>query len=292
MIPLHHVATGPTGAQWSQLELRTKDLVIILERHDGSLRDEAVVPEQSQRCSAFRYVLDGPLVARGASQSFDLRPGDALVAPTPGLWPLRSLAPSTTVLNIGWRRNGLLGAGISHQASFRPGVLAKARLLALADALLDGAPLDVSRPVVQAALAALRADGLPFPPDDVVAEACLARANSNEGDVARVVERVSSTLSAQPTSVDTAGALDVGAYHSLRRIKAFLREFYVSVGGWRDYLQLRRLQLGALFVGHPDARTETVARALGFRSPTSFCHAFHAAGLPSPREVQRLLLQT
>ena len=38
------------------------------------------------------------------------------------------------------------------------------------------------------------------------------------------------------------------------------------------------------------ANAEDVARALGFRSPTSFCHAFHRAGLPSPQRVQAELL--
>lgn len=295
MILLCHAARGPAGSEWSQREFRGRDLVVFVERYHGAFYDEALVPEQSTHCSAIRFVLGGPLVADGPARAVDLRLGDALVCPSPGISPFRSLSETTTVLNIGWRRGGALGPGIALETKFRPRSTTRGKLLALAASLRPAACTreqeqeQVAENAVRDALAALRAEGLPFPADDVIAEACARR--TKESDVARVLSLATSSLSTQPSSVDAATMLDVGAYHSLRRIKNFLREFHLSsVSGWRDYLQTRRLQLGVAFMGRRDARTEEVARALGFRSPTSFCHAFRSAGLPSPREVQRLLL--
>jgi AraC-like DNA-binding protein len=166
-----------------------------------------------------------------------------------------------------------------------------AKLRQLADALGDGNA--VPGAVASAAgevIAALRAEGFPL---RATAYAALTGAQANdmaEQHLANAVERSLTPLSSQPTSVDLSRALGVGEHHALRRANGLFRRFYFSVAGWREYLRRRRIDLGAFFMGRPDARTEDVAHVLGFRSPTSFCHAFQAASLPSPRAVQDHLL--
>ena len=75
-----------------------------------------------------------------------------------------------------------------------------------------------------------------------------------------------------------------------RRANDHFRRFHISVSSWRQYVQGMRVGLGSFFMSQRRARTEHVSRLLGFGSPTSFCHAFHDAGLPSPLAVQRQLL--
>ena len=289
MIIIRHRARGPSGgAVWTQDELRGPDLVFVRSRYEGAQRDETFCPETAEGCSSIRFVLGGPMVVRAGVGTADLRQGQLYASATHGTAAARALTPKTDLLVIGWRRGTGAGGTIAHDVRLGPSPLTTARLHRLADALAD---VDATRSCVCTAaddvIAALRAEGFPFLPTASLSD---LRNDTPEQRLAEAVEQSLAPLSSQPSSVDLSRALGVGEHHALRRTNEHFRQFYFSVRGWREYLRRRRIDLGAFFMGRPDARTEDVARALGFRSPTSFCHAFQAAGLPSPRAVQHHLL--
>jgi AraC-like DNA-binding protein len=50
-----------------------------------------------------------------------------------------------------------------------------------------------------------------------------------------------------------------------------------------------RLTMSAVALSHPLARTEDVARAVGYGSSNALCQAFRIANLPSPGQVRARL---
>lgn len=279
------------GARWEQQELRGDDLVVIRERHEGAFFDESLAIERATGWGHLRYVLDGPLVTRGAAPAVELRAQDALVSAAVGDAPVRALTTSTDVLHVAWRAGSDLARALRPASGTRLGLspLSHASLRQVAESLRDADPGSTSPlRATRAMLEALRAEGLPFDPSALAAARPVL---ADEHEVARALERVTFPLSRHPTSVDLARALGVTESHALRRVNRYFRRFHRCVGSWRDYLRGQRVMLGAFFMARRDARTESVARVLGFRSPTSFCHAFDAAGLPSPRVLQRALVE-
>ncbi len=291
VILVRHRVCGPGGkARWRQDELRSPDLVLVRASYEGAYRDETLAPEYAQGCASIRFVLGGSMVTRAQKGAVDLREGHLYVSATHGAAPARALVEASDILVIGWRLGTCVGERPPGDACFTPSRSTAVRLRRLADALAadDGAEKRIH--AAADALAALRAEGLPL--TDTAAAALRGHPQNDTANqrVATAVERSVASLSSSPTSIDLAGALDVGEHHALRCANAHFRRFYFSVNGWREYLRRRRIDLGAFFMGRADARTEDVARVLGFRSPTSFCHALNGAGLPSPRALQRLLI--
>ncbi|MCA9176756.1 MAG: helix-turn-helix transcriptional regulator [Planctomycetales bacterium] len=289
MIVVRYTAADPRGqANWFQHELRSDDLVLIRECHTGGIVDETLVPEQADGWSGIRYLLDGPVVARAPGRCVELRQGDAFASSTVGTAPVRSLTMTTDVLHILWRRDSSVGRSISSSAKLRFSPLTDASLRRVVAALAaDDRNAPCPSTTVHEVLVALRAEGLPVTPPTVD----WAHPTALEDHaVAHAIERVAFPLSSRPMSVDLARELGVGEHHALRRANQYFRRFHLCARSWREYLRGQRVALGAFFMGRPEARTDRVARLLGFQSPTSFCHAFLAAGLASPREVQRELL--
>lgn len=276
---------GPSGdTSWLQEELRSRGLVFVRSRYLGARRDETFSSERAEGCSSIRFVLEGPLVAHVDGAPVDVREGELVASATHGTCRARSLEPGSDVLIVGWR-NGGVGDPLARDVRLRLSTGAVACLRRFADALADrDAPTAILDAAASDVVGVLRAEGFPLAREAVPAADAEARR------LAAAMESSLSSFASQPTSLDLARALGVGEHHALRRANAWFRRFYFSVSGWREYLRVRRLDLGAFFMGHPGARTEDVARTLGFRSPTSFCHAFQTAGLPSPRAVQALLL--
>jgi AraC-like DNA-binding protein len=294
MLIVRHAAHGPAeGLSWRQDELRGGDLVVVRARYQGAYRDERLSPELAEGCSSIRFVISGRLIAHEPRAAVDLQRGQLHVCATHGTTSARMLTPASDVLLIGWRTRAGLCERPSGDARLELSETTRATLRRLADSVADqSVGADRTSLIARDALAALRSEGLPLHADAPFGKDDDASKLAGEHDVARAVERSVSSLASHPTGIDLADALGVGEEHALRRANAHFRRFYFSINNWREYLRKRRIELGAFFMGRHDARTEDVARALGFRSPTSFCHAFHAAGLPSPRAVQRELLAT
>lgn len=70
-----------------------------------------------------------------------------------------------------------------------------------------------------------------------------------------------------------------------RRIDAFLRHYGMPFYTWREIRQSYCLTAAALFMSRPGARTKDVAKAAGFASATSLCHALQRSSLRSPQQI-------
>ncbi len=146
--------------------------------------------------------------------------------------------------------------------------------------------LEACRDVVRAAqllaslTALLASRGAPFDPvatTDLVEPVPAAALH-----LSNVLDRVLSSLDGGPTLVDLDGALGLSPRQLNRVVSEFNRRYGFNSLGWRDTRNRRRLLVGASLMTAARARTELVARAMGYASPTSLCHAFAQANLPSP----------
>jgi AraC-like DNA-binding protein len=133
-------------------------------------------------------------------------------------------------------------------------------------------------------LSCLRAAGLPFESwraRDLTAEVPLSMQSA-----ADVVGRALSRLDASPSSADLERELGV----SRRQVGILVNELGTTYGlngtDWRTMRDRWRLTAALGAMSHPDARTEDVARAVGYGSPNALCHAFRLAGLPTPGNVR------
>jgi hypothetical protein len=133
----------------------------------------------------------------------------------------------------------------------------------------------------------LRAEGLPFDPvgaSDLVesVDPLMPRLSAAMGDAL-------SRLSGNPASVDLEDAFGASRSTIGRLVDAFLRRYRLNGRSWRPFRDRWRLVGGAVLMSAPGARTEEIARAVGFGSSNAFCHAFAQAGLPSPGRVRAVL---
>jgi len=83
------------------------------------------------------------------------------------------------------------------------------------------------------------------------------------------------------------GELGSNARTVHRRIERIAERYVLPWSHWRSALHHTRIVQAIRWLGAPGATTELVARLTGFRSPTALCHAFAAAGLPSPGTLAR-----
>jgi AraC-like DNA-binding protein len=96
-----------------------------------------------------------------------------------------------------------------------------------------------------------------------------------------------SALDRSPAIEDLAAELGWNARRIHRSIKTLSERFGMAWSDWRSALQAHRMLAATRLLSAPGATTEGVARLAGFRSPTSLCHAFANAGLPSPGALAR-----
>ena len=273
-----------TGAVFTQHELRDNDLIVIRTVHAGGRNDDAleqVMTTEGSEWSGMRFVVDGPLLVRHGAGATVVSPGEAFASPAWRDAAARSLTDRSDVLAIVWRSPGPRVIGGHGLVTLTPP--ARAGLLRLAGTIAER---DTASAVWAAreAIACLRAVGI------LVNEVSRAPLPPPDHAFARALERTFFPMTSCPMAIDLARALGVGERQALRRANAFFRHYYASGSTWRDYVRVMRVGLGTFFMSHPQARTEHVSRLLGFASPTSFCHALHEAGLPSPRAVRRALL--
>ncbi len=288
MLHLRHTLGDPQlGASFVQDELRTHDLVVLRVRHDGGIADDALertVTTVRAGWSMVRFVVEGPVLVRDGAHGIAVERGEAFASSEWGSAPARSLTTASETLLFAWRSGGSLGPSLPHDGLLRLSPTARNGLFDLAHAMAAREPASTVR-ATRAAAAIFSAAGLPLD-----AAAPLAAAPRSSHDFARALERVLFPMTSQPMAVDLARALGVCERQALRRANDHFRRFHISVSSWRQYVQGMRVGLGSFFMSQRRARTEHVSRLLGFGSPTSFCHAFHDAGLPSPLAVQRQLL--
>ncbi len=104
--------------------------------------------------------------------------------------------------------------------------------------------------------------------------------------LSETVDGVLGTLHARPTAVDLTAAIDCSPAHVGRLFTELASRYKLTATGWRDHVNAFRLTTGAMLMTSPLATTASVARILGYSSPTALCRAFSHAGMPSPHGVR------
>jgi hypothetical protein len=141
-----------------------------------------------------------------------------------------------------------------------------------------------ARGTTLALLALLEVEGL-----RVAADAEVQLGEESTEDDAALAARLSYALTVDSTLPAWIDLLSVGASgserHVRRQLGAFLLRHGMPFASWRELRQSFCLTTAALAMSLPGARTDVVARAAGFSSATSLCHALHRAELDAPQQI-------
>jgi hypothetical protein len=209
-----------------------------------------------------------------------LEAGDVVLLPIKAIVSMRQEGAPFRSIAIEWDA-GTLGSSVAAAPDgMRLDTLAFARMLFLADAL-ESCPDDVTAAVLLAdILSLLRAHGAPFAL--LAARDLIEPVPQGVVRLARALDAVLSRLAHAPALVDLDSALGLSVRQINRVVTQFNQRYGFNSLGWRDTRNRRRILVGATMMTAPGARTELVARAMGYSSPTGFCHALDLAGLPSP----------
>jgi hypothetical protein len=141
-----------------------------------------------------------------------------------------------------------------------------------------------ARAMVIALLELLRLDGLPV----VEGFERMLPVDETDHEIAERLSQALTVSSLLPGWVDLTGAgAPRSERHVRRQLGAFLQRYGMPFASWRDLRQSYCLTTAALAMSLPEARTDVVARATGFASPSSLCHALQRSGLDTPQEIAR-----
>jgi AraC-like DNA-binding protein len=154
--------------------------------------------------------------------------------------------------------------------------------IALADAETTHVPSAIAD-----ILARLRAEGLPFEP--LEASDLVERTDPTMCRLSTVMGAALSRLSQNPASVDLELAFGASRRTIGRLVETFLHRYRLNGSSWRPFRDRWRLVAAAVLMSGAGARTEEIARIVGYGSANAFCHAFAQAGLPSPGRVRAAL---
>jgi hypothetical protein len=178
------------------------------------------------------------------------------------------------ILSVDWAL-GSLGARIPRglpTGNLSPG--AHRALIEHANAITRG---DLS--VVAPLLDVLRAEGVPL--DPVRAEDLHLEIDEEDRAVIAALTAAMCNLAASPMSVDLERTLGRSRRHVVDSVRRVTQRFGLNGSDWRSLRDRFRLNAAAVLCTHELARTETVARAVGYGSGRALCHALARAGLPT-----------
>lgn len=287
----HHapfgVRMGEHGLLHSQFRIQIKD-------RDGFAKDDALL-NPMVRPSLDGHTLLIQLI--GASQFYaagktlDLHPGDFVLCPYDALEGYAHQGRQR-VLIIEWR-SGSLGT-----TPLRP-LVGPLRLSQTAVDRLQGwagriasrrCPDDELAACAAGILGILRGEGLPFDPwspSDLMESVPLPIRR-----LSAALDTTISALSDRPGMFELESLLGWSRQHISHVTSTFQKRYWLSSGGsWRNQSQAWRILVGSSLMSRPEARTEKVARLLGYGSPSALCRAFANAGLPSPGSLRDVLRQ-
>lgn len=258
---------------------------------DGFLHDERLSASalgygtKSDRARLV-VMLEGRGEFRAGAAQVELGPGEALLVSSLG--GLTQRGAGSVQLELDWDPDGALGgAPDPGWTRFRLAPTEGKALAALAQALGPRGVGPDFGATTDAALSALESLGLPLRPGDW--RAPLRAEDPSDQAWSDAIDAALADLGAGPASTDLERRLACSRSTVSRGSKAFhdkLRLTGLSGPAWRSVRDFYRLLVGTIVMGHPQARTQEVARLLGYRSPEAFCHAFAHAGLPSPGSVR------
>ncbi len=109
---------------------------------------------------------------------------------------------------------------------------------------------------------------------------------AEDARLAALVSRQSQALDAHPGVDDFASALGKNERRTSEVLGRYFRRYHASFRGWRAYLATLRVELAlGLLCARPRARSEDIARWLGYRSSPAMYHALERRGL-SPGAIR------
>ena len=178
------------------------------------------------------------------------------------------------ILSVDWAL-GSLGARIPRGLpSGELSATSHNELIDHAHALIGG---DVA--VVPRVLEVLRAEGVPL--DPISAEDLHLSIDEEDRAVVAALTTAMTNLGASPMSVDLERTLGRSRRHVVDSVRRVAARFGLNGSDWRSLRDRFRLNAAAVLCTHEHARTEHVARAVGYGSARALCHALARAGLPT-----------
>jgi hypothetical protein len=207
--------------------------------------------------------------------------GDVVLLPEKAIVAMRQEgSPSFRSVALEWDP-GTFGTTVaSAPDATRLDASAMARVAAAADALESCRDVRRASVLLADLVALLGSRGAPF--GRVASHDLVEPASPVAVELSRALDQVLSSLDGGPALVDLDAALGLSPRQLNRVVADFNLRYGFNSLGWRDTRNRRRLLVGATMMTAVGARTELVSRAMGYASPTSLCHAFALAGLPSP----------
>jgi hypothetical protein len=224
-------------------------------------------------------ILRGTARVRVASYERWLGPGDMLAVPEKGRVAMRQQGERFESVAIEWTPGTIAGNACAIEHG-RLDARALASVIAATERLHQTDDTANAAACLGDLLSTLRACGAPF--DHVEAGELVTPVPERVVRLSRALDDALSRLDGGPMLVDLEATLKLSQRQIHRIVTRFNRDYGFNSGGWRDTVSRRRLLVGSSLMTAPGARTDTIARALGYASPTGFCHALALADLPSP----------
>ena len=248
--------------------------------------DEIFLPAIARVGRVSRPVLTIVLAgrARVRADGFErwLAAGDVTLLPTKAAVAMRQEGAEFRSVAIEWDEGPLGDAVRPTPDATRLSVRDDARVQAIAGALEACDDEHQAAALLAKLLAILRSVGVGL--ERAEAASLVEEPDDQTQQLSSALDAVLSRLDAGPALTDL-DALGLSSRQINRIVSRFNERYGFNSAGWRDTRNRRRLLVGATMMTAAGARTELVARAMGYASPTSFCHAFDLAGLPSPGTV-------
>lgn len=263
-----------------------------VEIREGVGRDWALWPERlrrgqhSRRSSAVIALTDG-LGVRSQGMEKLLHAGECFLDLRKNCWGVREVGRAASLV-LEWEP-GAFGSQIG--STFETIRLSGRELSALRSAArsiaMPTATLFQVRRATSLIFGVLSSHGIPLRPSQP--EDFMEAVPRQEVVLTQLIDRAFSQRGKQLGMVDLE-ALSGFSERSLRRyMGVHLAKYHFNSRVWRDLSRRWRLSTGLALMGSPKATTEEVSELLGYSSPTAFCRAFAASGLPSPGSIRQLL---
>jgi hypothetical protein len=248
--------------------------------------DELFLPSIARVGRVSRSVLTVIVEGRGRVRlpsGFErwLEAGDVVLLPEKAIVAMRQEgSPSFRSVALEWDP-GTFGATVASAPDVtRLDGAAMARVARVATALESCRDAGRAATLLADLVSLLGSRGAPFA--RVVSRDLIEPAPQAVVALSHALDHVLSSLDGGPALVDLDAALGLSPRQLNRVVADFNQRYGFNSLGWRDTRNRRRLLVGATMMTAAGARTELVSRAMGYASPTGFCHAFALAGLPSP----------
>lgn len=264
--------------------------VRVTRSHGGTFDEDVVYPHVAWTGrggrSVVNIVLSGSQRVRCGDSRRWLGPGGVVGSRLDDTYS-RELGDPLVLLTIDWEP-GSLGTREPEDTvgSLSHGDMARLADLASAIEKATGEQLDVACAEL---LSALRAIGLPF-------DAHASREYSEAADIqaqpfASALSDTLSRLDERPTLVDLENALGMSRRGLHRKVTALTQRYGLNAIDWRSMLDRWRLSAAAFLLSSSTARTEHVARAVGYSHARVLCDSFRAAGLPRPLQLRAVVAE-